>query len=130
MLPILFGDMIFDTRKGCTIFSTEKVLGFLAEKLLKEGYQVEMMIHCGQTNGVYDEKGRTIPKITDSNFQQIRKVLSGSSGIDVTGGMIHKVEESLQLARKGIKVWIIDGIEQGSLTSVIEGKNVLGTVIE
>jgi len=130
LLPVLYGDVIFDASKDYTIFSTEKVLGFLAEKLLKEGYKVEMMIQCGQTNGVYDEKGQTIPEITEKNFKNVKSSLTGSSGIDVTGGMIHKVEESLSLAKKGVKVLIIDGVEKGSLVNAIKGKKVLGTIIK
>jgi len=129
LLPVLYGDVIFDVKKGYTIFSTEKVLGFLAEELIKKDYKVEMMIHCGQTNGVYDEKGKTIEKINTANFDEVKKAISGSSGIDVTGGMIHKVEESLELAKKGIKVLIIDGVEHGTLSQAIRGKKVLGTEI-
>lgn len=130
LLPIVYGDQILDTKIGCTIFSTEQVLGFLGIHLKNKGYEIEQIIHCGETNGVYDEFGKTITLINSSNFDSYQKVLTGSSGVDVTGGMIHKVEETLLLAKQGIPGLIIDGIEHGSLSKAVKGEKVVGTKIE
>lgn len=130
ILPVLYGDQMMDTGIGCTIFSTEKVLGYLALHLQKKGYKIEQMIHCGQTNGVYDENGKTIGLINAQNFEKYRRSLEGSGGIDVTGGMIHKVEEALNLAKQGIPGLIIDGIEHGTLSRAVKGEKVLGTKVE
>lgn len=130
LLPVLYGDQILDTQIGCTVYSTEKMLGYLAKKLKEKGYRVECIIHCGQTNGVYDTIGNTIPLITSATIEHYRKALGASGGVDVTGGMIHKVEETLALARQGIPGLIIDGIEHGSLAKAIAGERVLGTRIE
>lgn len=130
LLPVVYGDQILDTAVGCTIFSTEMVLGYLALHLKEKGYQIERMIHCGQTNGVYDENGQTIPVITPTNIENFKATIGGSSGTDVTGGMEHKVMETLELARQGIPGLIIDGIEHGTLSEAIGGKEVLGTRIE
>lgn len=129
MLPVFYGDVVLDEKKGCCILSTEKVLGSLALILKKEGFEVEKMIHCGKTNGVYDRNGKTIPLITRKNIRKYEKVLGSSSGIDVTGGMIHKVYEALALAEKGIPSLIIDGISNGILSRAILGEKVLGTEI-
>lgn len=130
LLPVVYGDQILDTKIGCTIFSTEQVLGFLGIHLKNKGYEIEQIIHCGETNGVYDENGKTIPLINSKNFVSYQKFLTGSSGVDVTGGMIHKVEETLSLARQGIPGLIIDGIEHGSLSKAVKGEKVIGTKIE
>jgi isopentenyl phosphate kinase len=130
LVPVLYGDQIMDKSKGCTIFSTERVLGYLALEMKSKGYEVEKIIHCGLTSGVYDEDGKTIPEINGANFEKYKRVLGGSGGVDVTGGMIHKVEETLALAKKGIPGMIIDGVENGSLAEAIEGKEVLGTKVE
>lgn len=130
LLPVVYGDQIIDLKAGCTVFSTEKVLGFLALELKNKNYQIEKIIHCGQTNGVYDLNGQTIPLINTDNFAKYKKALGGSGGVDVTGGMLHKVEETLTMAKQGIPGLIIDGIEHGSLSEAIAGKEVLGTKIE
>lgn len=130
ILPVVYGDVIVDTKTGCTIFSTEKVLGYLALHLKKKGYTIERIIHCGQTNGVYDADGKTIPLITPKTISVYQAALSGSHGTDVTGGMEHKVEETLVLAQAGIPGLIIDGIEHGTLSKAVAGEDVLGTRVE
>ena len=129
-LPVVYGDQMLDKEVGCTIFSTEKVLGYLGLHLKNKGYEIEKIIHCGQTNGVYDEEGNTIPLINEGNFEEIKIAVGGSGGTDVTGGMIHKVEETLSMAKLGIPGLIIDGIENGSLSEAVMGKEVLGTRVE
>lgn len=130
LLPVVYGDQIIDTEIGCTVFSTEKVLGFLGLHLQEKGYKIEQIIHCGQTNGVYDADGKTIELINQTNFAQYKDVVSGSNGTDVTGGMYHKVAETLTLARQGIPGLIIDGVENGSLSKAVRGEKVLGTRVE
>lgn len=130
LLPVVYGDQIIDAQVGCTIFSTEKVLGYLAMHLKKKGYQIERIIHCGQTNGVYDLDGKTIPAINSRNMEKYKQALLGSNGTDVTGGMLHKVEETLALAKAGIPGLIIDGVENGSLSKAVKGESVLGTRVE
>ncbi len=130
LLPVVYGDVILDREKGCTIYSTERVLGYIGLALKKNDYEIEKIIHCGQTNGVYDDNGNTIPLINSKNIDVYKHCLGGSGGVDVTGGMIHKVVESLDLAKQGIPGLIIDGIEHGSLSQAIAGKEVLGTRIE
>src|SRR4030067_242326 len=90
------------TQVGCTVFSAEKVLGYLALHLQKKAYRIERVIHCGQTTGVYDENGQTIRLINSKNYSSYQKALGGSGGVDVTGGMGHKAEEPLFLSKQGI----------------------------
>lgn len=130
LLPIVYGDPIIDLVIGCTVFSTEKVLRAIALQLQKKGYKIERIIHCGQTNGVYDTDGKTIPLLTSKNFEQYRTTIGNAAGIDATGGMLHKVEETLALAKEGIPGLIIDGIEHGSLAKAVRGEEVVGTRVE
>jgi isopentenyl phosphate kinase len=128
VIPVVYGDVIIDKVRDCTIFSTEKILSILAREL-KGDYKIRI-IYATDTDGVYDEKGKTIGKITPANFNRIKKAIMGAGGADVTGGMIHKVEESLKLARETkIVTLVINGVKKGNLTSALLGKNVLGTRI-
>lgn len=129
LLPVVYGDQVFDIKKGCTIFSTERVLGFLAVSLQKKGYFIEKIIHCGTTQGVYDKKGKTIPLLSNKNFVKYKKSFKGSNGIDITGGMIHKVEETLLLAKRGIPGFVICGCQKNNLSKAVAGKKVNGTKI-
>lgn len=112
LIPVIYGDVILDkSKRGFCIYSGEKTLDILATKLSKK-YKRIMIIYYTDTNGVYDDKGKTIPLITTKNFKEIKKYLTGSGNTDVTGGMIHKVEESLKLVQKlDAEVYITNGFD-------------------
>jgi len=129
IVPIVFGDVVMDEAQGCCIFSGEVVLDNLSYEFQRNGFRIIKVIQCGITDGVYDLKGRIIPKITPENFSIIKKALVGASGTDVTGGMLHKVEESLKMAKQGVKVWIINGLIKDSLYKSIISKPGKGTLV-
>ncbi len=128
-LPLVFGDIILDSRKGSCIFSAEKTLDNLIPPLLKAGFKIEKVIQASSTDGVYDEEGKAIPKITPASFKKLKKVIGGSRTTDVTGGMLHKIEESLRMAEQGIENLIINGEKEGNLLKAILGEKVEGTLI-
>ena len=78
-----------------------------------------------------DADGKTTPVITNKNFDQIKKWVGGSASTDVTGGMIHKVEESLKLAGEtGIETILVNGNEKGNLEKAVLGEKVTSTKIK
>lgn len=129
LLPVPYGDVVVDLKRGCSILSTESIFDYLARKL-----KPSRIVLAGVTDGVFtsdpqiSEKAERIPEITPANFDSIRASLSGSHGIDVTGGMLHKVEILLGLAEFGIPSNVINGLEEGNLKNALLGKKV-GTVI-
>jgi len=129
IVPLVFGDVIMDESRGCCIFSGEVTLDNLSFALQKRGFKIEKVIQAGTTDGVYDLKGKTVSKITLENFEEIKKALGGARATDVTGGMLHKVEESLKMAKQGIKVWIINGLVKDNLYKAIVSYPHSGTVI-
>lgn len=128
-LPVPYGDAVLDLEKGVTIVPTEQILGELALKL-----NAKRLIVVGKTRGVFTDdplknrKAEFIPVIDRHNYPEIRGMLKGSYGRDVTGGMLHKVKELIALSRKGIKCQIISGKERGSLKEALLGKRI-GTII-
>lgn len=124
LVPLIYGDVVFDVEKGFAIHSAEKTLSILARKLRK-GYRIEKIIECGDTDGVYDVKSKTIPVITPKNFSEVKKWITGAKSTDVTGGMIHKVEESLKLAREtGIPTILINGNKSKNLSRAVLGEKI------
>lgn len=129
MLPITCGDVIVDAQQGCTIWSTEKILGLFAAHFARsKKYTVSRIIHVTDVPGVLDDKKQLIKQITPDNFAQVKKHLYGVNGADVTGGMLHKIEESLVQAQAGTEVRIISGLEPGVLQQALAGEAV-GTAI-
>jgi isopentenyl phosphate kinase len=130
LLPIPYGDVALDTTKGCTILSTEMLLNYLARKL-----KPKKIIIAGEVDGVFtadphkDPNAKLIPEITTSNFEEMKKYLEGSRGTDVTGGMLHKVEEMLELAQEGFTSEIINVLKEGNLKKAILGEEGIGTII-
>jgi len=128
LIPIIYGDVVMDQKTGWTIFSAETSLNIIAQQLRKE-YFLTKVIHCGITDGVYDDQGKTIPTIDQVYFEKIKKMIRGSESTDVTGGMLHKVTESLAMASQGAKCLIINGNIPGNLKKAILGQKVVGTRI-
>jgi isopentenyl phosphate kinase len=130
MLPVVYGDVGMDLSQGCCILSTEEIFSFLAKSL-----KPERIMMCGKVDGVFtadpgrDKSANLIPQITQRNFPDIRKYLASSDGIDVTGGMLHKVELCLELAKAGPECEIISGLRPGNLEKALSGQKGLGTLI-
>lgn len=129
VIPLVHGDVVMDQNSGFTIFSTETVLNILAKQLSREYSQIKI-IYCGITNGVYDAGGRTIARISPSNFEKVKNDIKGSQAIDITGGMIHKVEESLNIAKSHkIETLIVNGSKRGIVKDVLLNNKVKSTCV-
>ncbi len=128
-LPVTYGDLLLDTKLGVSIASTEAVFAFLARRLLKKRQPVTHAYWFGETAGVMDSNGTLIPRIHPSELNQLRPVLGGARGFDVTGGMRHRVETAVRLAQQGITSWIADGTHPGLLAKALRGEAVPGTCV-
>ena len=79
------------------------------------------------TPGVYDANGKVVPLLDSKAFSSLKENLKGAAGVDVTGGMLHKIEVCLRMARLGVESFIIDGRKRGDLLKAVLGEEVLGT---
>jgi len=128
LLPVIHGDVIFDSSLGGTILSTEDLFSHLARQL-----HPSRVLLAGMEQGVWEDfptRTNIIPKITPQNFQELLPAIGGSSATDVTGGMEDKVEQSISLSRSlpGMEILIFSGDEPGTLLEVLLGSS-HGTVI-
>lgn len=116
LVPLLYGDVAFDTVRGGTIISTEEILGYLAQELSPSWFLL-----AGETMGVYDGAGEVIPHITEENFDAFREAVGRSDGTDVTGGMAAKVRAMLDLvaAHPGLSIRIFSGMQAGRLRQAL-----------
>jgi len=131
LLPITSGDVVMDQTQGWAIWSGETILSFLARELLKLDYQISKIIQVGEVAGVLDKTGRVIPQLSAKNWAEHQSAITTETkGIDVTGGMLLKVEESLALVKEtGIETWILAGLEPNNLFKSLVGDRWLGTKI-
>ncbi len=123
IIPVLHGDVAMDRVKGAAVLSGDRIIPYLAIVMnaskIGAGSNVE---------GVLDEKGTLIKKITPTSFVDIKKQISGSSSTDVTGGMLGKVSELVELAKNGISSRIFNASKKGMVSKFLYGEDV-GTLI-
>lgn len=130
LLPVICGDVIWDKKWKSTIYSGETTLNEIGIYLSKKGFKVGKIIQVGETNGVYDDKGRTIPLINKGNWKNIEQYVFKSTKVDVTGAMKHKIENALSIAGKGIQTWITSGSVPNEFYRALHGKIIHGTIIQ
>jgi len=122
LVPVVFGDVIFDCIRGGTIFSTENVFLHLAGV-----FQPRHLLLAGIEPGVWADFPacqHLIPLITPQNFDQIASALSGSAATDVTGGMASKVGEMLDLVKSTheMDAFILSGLQPGVVQRALLGE--------
>ncbi len=126
-LPVVFGDVVQDRTRGVAIASTETVFRALVTRLRRHGVAVTRAVWLGETDGVWDEDGATLPLVDATAVARARRAVGGADGADVTGGMRHRLETALALARLGVESWIVDGRAPGLLGRALAGETVPGT---
>lgn len=128
ILPVIYGDVVFDEVRGGTILSTEDLFGHLARAL-----SPNRILLAGLEQGVWADfpvRKEIVSKITPETYAGIKQRVGAGLGEDVTGGMESKVGLMLELAQStpGLTAQIFSGEKQGNLSKVLEGETV-GTLI-
>jgi len=128
LLPVVYGDVAVDGIRGGTIISTEEVLAFLAPI-----FRPRLLLLAGETEGVLDAVGDTIPIIDKEHFFEISSQLGQSRGTDVTGGMSTKVNQMLELVGEvpGLSARIFSGLAKNQVRDNLLGiADLTGTTIQ
>lgn len=122
LVPVVYGDVSFDRVRGTAIISTEQIFAYLSPYL-----NPQRIILAGQVEGVFtgdplqDPAARLLKEVSASRFAEVEKMLTGSHGIDVTGGMLAKVRTMCQLieAQPTLTVRFISGERKGLINKVL-----------
>jgi len=123
LIPVLYGVPAYDSAQKCSILSGDEIISYLAKNL-----NASRIIHATDVSGVYDsdpkknKNAALIKKFTKNNLS----ALSSSSNTDVTGGMMKKVSEIIEL---GIETEIISGLEKGNIEKALKGQKGMGTAV-
>ncbi len=121
LLPVFYGDVVTDREWGVSICSTETLFETLAKTLLDGGRTIRRAVWLGETDGLYDADGHTVSRLAAADFEQAASAIGEPSGTDVTGGMRHRVESALALARLGIPSLLANGLTPGLLGRAVVG---------
>lgn len=128
LMPVVYGDVAFDTVRGGTLLSTEDLFVHLAPRL-----KPSRILLAGDQNGVladYGGKNQLIEEITAAIYPAIAASLGGAISPDVTGGMAGKVQAMLDLVAllPACEVTIFSGLEPGNIERAMLGESI-GTKI-
>ena len=129
IVPVIYGDMVFDSVKGGAVLSTETLMFYLAHRL-----KPKRILLAGIEAAVWSDfpaRRQKVGTITPSSYKELVGKVGGSHGVDVTGGMKSKVEEMVTLVEQipGLNVQIFSGEEHGNVERALNGV-VLGTLIK
>lgn len=121
LIPIVHGDVVFDTETGGTILSTEELFEYLAAQL-----KPSRILLAGIEPGIWKDfpaRSEIFASITPENFHSIEQHLMDSESPDVTGGMDSKVRSMVKLVQTEYsqKISIFSGLEDGSVLNSILG---------
>lgn len=98
ILPLVNGDAVTDTVRGCTILSTEALFAALLSQRPRAA--AGWILCAGETNGVLRADGSTVREITAASLSELDCLTDTSAGADVTGAMRGKV------------LWLLDCVER------------------
>lgn len=128
LVPVIYGDVVFDRSLGGTILSTEDLFVYLALN-----FNPGRILLAGREPGVwedYPDNKSILAEITPADLASFEKSIKNSGAPDVTGGMESKVKQMIQLAiqRPSVRTLIFSGEKPGLIQSVLAGET-SGTVI-
>jgi isopentenyl phosphate kinase len=124
ILPVVYGDVVFDEVRGGTILSTEDLFQHLAHQ-----FHPERILLAGLEPGVWADFPtctHLVEEINPESYAQLRAGVGGAVGADVTGGMESKVEQMLKLVKSvpGLEAVIFSAREAGNLTRALIGERI------
>jgi len=130
LVPVLYGDVVFDDELGFTILSGDQIAAYLAVKL--DAGRIIMGIDI---DGVYDSdpkrdpSARLLPELSLKDIEKITERVGGSRAPDVTGGMMGKILELKVAVEYGIDVLIVNALSPNNIYKALIGEKVVGTRI-
>ena len=126
LIPLIYGDVVFDEKLGGTILSTEELFAHLAKEL-----KPARILLAGKEAAVFADFPKNQSPIHHIDKDaKLEASLQTSQNQDVTGGMRAKVEEMQALCRAipGIQIEIFHAEAKNDLHNALIGRHT-GTII-
>ena len=130
LVPVLYGDVVLDMDEtiNLVVISGDQIINYLSQKL-----RPNKVILGTDVDGVYTKNPKThadaslishLSSLDDLDSQD------STTNIDVTGGMVGKIEELLSLAELGINSQIINANKANLMKNALFGDETIGTIIK
>lgn len=132
VIPVVYGECIVSATKTYRVVSTEKVFDALGESI-----RASRLVLLTDVDGVYTcdphkcRDAELIRIIDPTNYEEVVGRVSGSRGVDVTGGIRGKIEAMYEYSRKHrVPVYVLSGFNVEDVVKALLGEEVgRGTVI-
>ncbi len=124
LVPVVYGDVIFDEERGGTILSTEDLFAYLARHL-----RPRRILLAGLEAGVWEDfpaRTRLVRRITLDAYRAGAVRAQASAWVDVTGGMAAKLELMFALIGEmpNLTAHIFSAEESGNLLRALRREEV------
>ncbi|MFA6328453.1 MAG: isopentenyl phosphate kinase [Candidatus Micrarchaeia archaeon] len=117
-VPVLFGDMVPDSKLGCSVCSGDQIAAYF-------GKYASRVVMATNVDGVL-ACGKVVPRITRRNFAQVSRHLCCSGAPDVTGGMEGKIREIMKCRAPA---YIVNAKKPARVLALLLGKKAISTRI-
>jgi isopentenyl phosphate kinase len=125
IVPVMFGDVVLDRKKGFGICSGDEIMRRLADI-----FDPEKVIFVSEVDGLYERDPKTakdaklIREVNESILDAIPREMSVA---DVTGGVHAKMRTMLDMCSNGRECILVNGTVEGRLHSLLTGRAVACT---
>lgn len=125
IIPVMFGDVVLDRKKGFGICSGDQIMELLCDIL-----NPEKIVFVSDIDGLYDRDPKTHSDarlIKEVTSESLKKVDSRTSVDDVTGGVRAKMEAMLRMTADNRECILVNGSVPDRLCSLLKGESVICT---
>ena len=131
IIPILYGDIVYNTNQFFSILSGVEIITQLCKSLRK--FKVNKVIFGMEKDGIYiqeedSEENILAEDILDTEIPHL-KLAHFSDKIDVTGGIHGKLKAITKITELGIPVQIVNGLKEGYILKALHNEPVRSTNI-
>jgi isopentenyl phosphate kinase len=125
MIPLMGGDMLFDSKMGFSVGGGDQLMVLLAKQL-----SADTVLFVSDVDGIYSadpkqyEKAEFLPKIPIGILQEIIDRTESSPLKDVSGAMKGKLQAILALKKQilnGTKIYLFSMKTSGNLKALLNG---------
>jgi len=130
LVPVLYGDAVFDMDLGFTILSGDQLAASIAMRL--GANQIIMGI---DVDGLYssdpksDPSAKPLRHVTLQELKSMQHEIEEAKVTDVTHGMFGKISELIPAVERGIPALIVNAAKPNNIYKALRGERVTGTTI-
>lgn len=122
IVPVIFGDVVHINEGRFSIVSGDSLMTQIAIHLMPS-----RVIFTVNVDGIYEDmKNKKLVKVLNFPTNELSFM---DSSIDVTGGIGRKISEAFEIAKQGIDVNIVNGLDAERVFDILRGVESKGTII-